>query len=296
MTDNVILTEQSNLNTINIDISSTLEMVEMINNEDKKVALAVEKEKINIAKAIDLISEKLLLGGHLLYFGAGTSGRLGVLDASECPPTFGVPPELVRGYIAGGDKALRNAIEGAEDDEKQGKIDFENSKAISKDVIVGISASGNPKWLLAVMKEAKAKKISTIGITCNPNAKLNEFSDILICPIVEQEVITGSSRMKAGTAQKLVLNMLSTGAMIKIGKTYKNFMIDVQPTNEKLKNRAIRIVSEIAKVEKNIAEAFLNKTNYSVKPAIIMIIKKCSYEDALFYLKESNGILRKIIL
>ncbi|MCQ2957672.1 MAG: N-acetylmuramic acid 6-phosphate etherase [Candidatus Gastranaerophilales bacterium] len=291
----VILTEQSNPDTVNIDISSTLEMVEMINNEDKKVAAAIELEKENIAKAIDLISSKILSDGHLLYFGAGTSGRLGVLDASECPPTFGVSQDIVRGYIAGGDIALRNAIEGAEDNYEQGKIDFQNAKVEKNDVVVGISASGNPKWLISVLEEAKAKNISTVAITCNPQAKIKEIADITICPIVGQEAITGSSRLKAGTAQKLVLNMLSTGTMVKIGKTYKNFMVDVQPTNVKLKDRAVRFVSEIANVDENRAKEILQKTNYEVKTSIVSILKNIDIETARKLLKDNNGILRKII-
>ena len=291
----VILTEQANENTTNIDLVSTVELVELINNEDKKVALAVEKEKINIAKAIDLITDKILKGGKLLYFGAGTSGRLGVLDASECPPTFGVQPDLVRGYIAGGDIALRNAIEGAEDNYEQGKIDLINSQATSSDVVVGISSSGNPRWLIGVLEEAKKQNLATIGITCNPNAKLNDFSDVLICPVVGQEAITGSSRMKAGTAQKMVLNMLSTGMMIKTGKTYGNFMISVQPTNDKLKDRATRIVSEIAEVDYQQAQDILIKSNYEVSTAILMLKKNISVPEAQELLKSKNGILRKLI-
>ena len=295
MFDNLILTEQSNPDTVNIDVSSSLEIVKMLNNEDKKVAAAVEKEAENIAAAIDLISVKLLSGGHLIYFGAGTSGRLGVLDASECPPTFGVTSELVRGYIAGGDAALRNAIEGAEDNYEQGKIDLENSGADENDVVVGISASGNPKWLIGVLESAKAKGISTIGIACNQQAKIKNLSDIFICTVVAQEAITGSSRMKAGTAQKMVLNMLSTGTMVKIGKTYKNFMIDVKPTNEKLQDRAARIVAEIADIDKNIAKKLLEQTNYEVKTAIVMHWFNCSIKEARQKLLEVNGVLRKVL-
>lgn len=291
----VILTEQANKDTANIDLVPTLELVELLNNEDKKVALAVEKEKKNIAKAIDLITEKVLNGGNLLYFGAGTSGRLGVLDASECPPTFGVTSDLVRGYIAGGDVALRNAIEGAEDNYEQGRIDLINSKASINDIVVGISSSGNPLWLVGVLEEARNNNIATIGITCNPDAKIKDFSDVLICPIVGQEPITGSSRMKAGSAQKMVLNMLSTGMMIKTGKTYGNFMISVQPTNDKLKDRATRIVSEIAEVDYDIAKAMLLKLNYEVSTAILMLKKDIQADEARILLKSQNGILRKLI-
>ncbi len=291
----VILTEQSNPNTWDIDLSNSLQIVEMINNEDKKVALAVEAEKENIAKSIDLIAEKFLKGGNLLYFGAGTSGRLGVLDASECPPTFGVSKEMVRGYIAGGDRALRNAIEGAEDDYEQGKIDLHNAKIQENDVVVGISASGNPKWLLGVLEEAKKLNLTTIGITSNPKAKLFEICDITICTLVEQESITGSSRLKSGTAQKMVLNLLTTGSMVKIGKTYHNYMIDVQPTNEKLKNRAIRIVSEIAKISQEKAKEVLILANFEVKTAIVSLVMNCSIDEARRKLKSQNGILRRVI-
>ncbi len=292
---NVILTEHSNPNTTDIDLSSSLQIVQMINNEDKKVAIAIEAQAENIAKSIDLIAEKFLNGGHLLYFGAGTSGRLGVLDASECPPTFGVSPEMVRGYIAGGDRALRNAIEGAEDNYEQGKIDLHNAKVQPNDVIVGISASGNPKWLLGVLEEAKKLNLATIGITSNPEAKLKDLCDITICTVVEEEAITGSSRMKSGSAQKMVLNMLSTGAMIKIGKTYQNYMIDVQPTNEKLKDRAVRIVSEIANVSQEKAKETLIFTNFEVKTAIICLILNSSVEEARRKLKFQKGVLRKVI-
>lgn len=295
MSDKVILTEKSNPATVDIDVASSFDIVKMINNEDKKVAVGVETQLSEIAKAVDLIAEKILSGGHLLYFGAGTSGRLGVLDASECPPTFGVKPDLVRGYIAGGDMALRSAIEGAEDDYEQGIKDLENSGASEDDVVVGISASGNPRWLLGVLETAKNKGISTVGITCNSEARMKEFSDIFICTVVGQEALTGSSRMKAGTAQKMVLNMLSTGAMIKIGKTYKNFMIDVQPTNDKLKDRAERIVCEIAGVEKFLAQETLKKTGYEVKTAVVCLLLNCSPDEARKKLSSANGVLRKVI-
>lgn len=293
--DKIILTEQTNPQTVDIDISTTVDIVELINNEDKKVAEVISEQKEQIANAIDLIVEKLKKGGSLLYFGAGTSGRLGVLDASECPPTFGVSPNLVRGYIAGGDKALRNAIEGAEDNFEQAKIDFKNACVQKNDVVVGISASGNPKWLIEILNQAKINNISTIAVVCNPAAKIKELSDIFICAQVGQEAITGSSRLKAGSAQKMILNMLSTGSMIKLGKTYKNFMIDVQPTNEKLKDRAIRIVSEIAQVDKKLAQDALEKCDFEVKTAIIFLKSNCTPKEAREKLNSCQGILRKII-
>lgn len=289
-----MITENINKKTKNIDIVPTVKLVEMINNEDKLVAKAVEKEKKKIAQAIDLIAEKFLSGGRLLYFGAGTSGRLGVLDASECPPTFGVEPTMVQGFIAGGDGALRTAIEGAEDSSENAVSDITQAEATSRDVVVAISASGNANYILSLLKNAKAKKIKTVGICNNKNAKMKEFSDIFICPIVKEEVIAGSTRMKCGTSQKMVLNMLSTGAMIKIGKTYQNYMIDVKATNEKLKNRAVNIVSELTNTNKNKALEILEQTDFDVKKAVVLLWLNTDIETAEKLLKDNNGILRNI--
>jgi len=292
----IINTEKRNPASINIDIVSTKEIVNIINKEDFKVAAAVEKELEKIAQAVDMISEAFLQGGSLLYFGAGTSGRLGVLDASECPPTFGVSSEMVRGYIAGGDEALRTAVEGAEDSFEGGENDLINSGANSKDIVVGISASGNAPYVMGVLSKARDLNIKTVGIACNQEAKLKELSDIFICPEVGEEVITGSTRMKSGAAQKMVLNMLTTASMIKIGKTYENFMVDVQPTNSKLKDRAVRIVSEIADITYEEARDFLDKSNSQVKPAIVMSVLELSYEEAVAILKKYNGRLREVLL
>lgn len=291
----IILTEKRNPDTVNIDLLPTKEIVKLINNEDMKVALAVEKELIAIAQAVDLISESFIKGGNLLYFGAGTSGRLGILDASECPPTFSVSPEMVRGYIAGGDTAIKNAVEGAEDSFKGGISDLIKSGAKTGDVIVGISASGNASYIIAVLKKAKELGISTVGIACNKKAKLQEYSDIFISPEVGEEVITGSTRMKAGTAQKMILNMLSTGSMIKIGKTYENLMIDVKPTNIKLKDRAARIVSEIAEVDYEKAKETLINSTYNVKAAIVMLKTDVNFEKATEQLNQNNGRLRETL-
>jgi len=291
----IINTEKRNPASINIDIVSTKEIVNIINNEDFKVAEAIKKELDKIAQAVDMISEAFLQGGSLLYFGAGTSGRLGILDASECPPTFGVSSEMVRGYIAGGDKALRTAVEGAEDSLDGGEHDLINSGANSNDIVVGISASGNAPYVLGVLSKAKELNIKTIGIACNQDAKLKEASDVFICPEVGEEVITGSTRMKSGTAQKMVLNMLTTASMVKIGKTYENLMVDVQPTNSKLKDRAARIVSEIASITYEKAQDFLDKSNYQVKPAIVMSLLDLSYNEAVELLKKHNGRLRETL-
>lgn len=288
-----VITEYRNENTKDIDIISTLEMVKEMNNEDKIVALAVEEELENIAKAIDLISKQFLKGGRLYYFGAGTSGRLGILDASECPPTFSVPSDMVQGIMAGGEKAFKIAVEGAEDDYEAGKVDADI--LTENDVAVVISASGNPKYLSGVLAKAEERNTKTIAVTCNSEGKIAEDAGLVICVEVGPEVIAGSSRLKAGTAQKMVLNMLSTGSMIKIGKTYENFMIDLKATNEKLKDRAIKIVAQIAEATCSDALAMLMKSNWEIKTSIIALALDVDIEKARTILKKNNGILRKII-
>ena len=288
-----IITEFRNENTKNIDLLSSLEIAQKINEEDKLVALAVQSELENIARAIDIISKQFLKGGRLIYFGAGTSGRLGVLDASECSPTFSVPQDMVQGIIAGGDSAFKTPVEGAEDNFESGRYD---ARILTEnDVAVIISASGNPKYLLGVMDKANEVNAKTIAITCNSQAKIAEEASLTICVEVGPEVIAGSSRMKAGTAQKMVLNMLSTGSMIKIGKTYQNFMIDLNPTNEKLKDRAIRIVAQIADTTHAKAFETLQNCNWEVKTAIVSIVKDVGIETARQNLKRHNGILRKVL-
>lgn len=288
-----IITEYRNENTKNIDLLPTIDIVKKMNDEDKIVALAVEYESENIAKAIDVISKQFLQGGHLIYFGAGTSGRLGILDASECPPTFSVEPNMVQGIIAGGYDAMRFAVEGAEDNYDAG---YEDAKILTKDdVAVVISASGNPKYLLGVLAYADEVGCKTIGITCNSNAKIAEEVGTLICVEVGPEVIAGSSRLKAGTAQKMVLNMLSTGSMIKIGKTYENFMIDLKATNEKLKDRAVRIVSQIAEVDNNIAKGTLAKCDWKIKTAIVALKNNVEFDKANEELKKNHGVLRRVL-
>lgn len=288
-----IITEFRNENTKNIDLLPTLDIVKKINEEDKIVALAVEYELENISRAVDVIAKQFLKGGKLIYFGAGTSGRLGVLDASECPPTFSVDPKMVQGVIAGGYDALRFAVEGAEDNYESG---YEDARILEKDdVAVVVSASGNPKYLLGVLAYADEIGCKTIGITCNSKAKIAEEVGVLICPEVGPEVIAGSSRLKAGTAQKMVLNMLTTASMIKIGKTYENFMIDLQATNEKLKDRAIRIVSQIADVSFAVAYEKLINCDWKIKTAIVSLKLNISREDAERKLELNCGVLRKVI-
>lgn len=287
------ITEYRNENTKDIDLLSTIDMVRKMNEEDQIVAKVVGDEAPNIAIAIDIIAKSFLKGGRLFYFGAGTSGRLGILDASECPPTFSVDPSMVQGIIAGGPKAILHAAEGAEDNFDEGKKDA--NILTDKDVCVVISASGNPKYLLGVLEKADEIGAATIAITCNSKGKIAEEAGHVICAEVGPEVIAGSSRLKAGTAQKMILNMLSTGSMIKIGKTYENFMIDLKAVNEKLKDRAIRIVSQIAGVTNSEALASLLKCNWEIKTAIVMNQLKVDTDEARLELKKHGGVLRKII-
>ena len=289
-----ILTEKRNKNTRNIDIENTSKILELIHKEDELAVAAVEKCLKNIEKAVDIIVTNFNSGGKLFYFGAGTSGRLGVLDASECPPTFGVSPLMVQGFIAGGDKALRYAIEGAEDSEQLAEEDFQKANPSQKDTICTISASGNAKYLMTILKLAKNNHIKTISISSNKDALMKEYSDCFICAETGEEAITGSTRMKAGTAQKLILNMLTTASMIKIGKVYENLMIDVKPTNIKLKKRAVSIVSEIANVSEENAQKELELNGYKVKHAILKLKYNLFFDDADKLLNDFNGVLRKV--
>lgn len=289
-----ILTEKRNKNTKNIDIKNTSKILELIHKEDELAVKAVGKCLQNIEKAVDIIVTNFNSGGKLFYFGAGTSGRLGVLDASECPPTFGVSPLMVQGFIAGGDKALRYAIEGAEDSEQLAEEDFQKANPSQKDTICAISASGNAKYLLTILKLAQNNHIKTISISSNKDALMKEYSDCFICAQTGEEAITGSTRMKAGTAQKLILNMLTTASMIKIGKVYENLMIDVKPTNIKLKKRAVSIVSEIANVSEENAQKELELNGYKVKHAILKLKYNLFFDDADKLLNEFNGVLRKV--
>lgn len=289
------LTEKRNPETINIDLMDSYQIARTLNHEDQKVALAVEKTLPQIGEAIEAIAQAFKRGGRLAYFGAGTSGRLGVLDASECWPTFGVEHGMVNGYIAGGDRALRYSVENSEDSAELGLQDLASFAPTPNDVVVGISANGGPRYVLAVLEQAQKCGSKTIGISSNPEAKLQKFSDIFINPIVGEEPIAGSSRMKSGTAQKMILNMLSTGAMIRIGKTYQNYMIDVRMMNEKLVERGCRIVADIAQVSVEEAAKYLEAGGQSVKTACVMAVKKISREEAEKKLAETGGILRRVI-
>lgn len=291
---NISQTENLNKNTENIDTATTLDVVKMINNEDFNAVNAVQKCLPEISKAVDIIVENFNNDGRLIYFGAGTSGRLGVLDASECPPTFSTPETMVIGVIAGGDHALRHAIEGAEDKPEFAKEDFDKLKINKKDTVVAISASGNAAYVVEVLKLAKEKNCKTIAVTSNKNALTKEFADIFICAETGAEAISGSTRMKAGTAQKLILNMLTTASMVKIGKVYKNYMIDVKPTNDKLKKRAVKITASIAEVDEPKAQEVLSANGYKIKHAILNLKYGLSEDKAERLIKENNGVLRKI--
>lgn len=288
------ITERPNPETVDIDLKNGLEIAKLINNEDKKIVEAVSKVLPQIGQAIDKIADSLRRGGRMAYFGSGTSGRLGILDASEMQPTYGISPEMIQAYISGGEKAIRQAVENAEDNAGLAVADMQRFNPQKGDVVVAISASGNPQYGLTVLEQAQKVGCLTIAITSNPEAKFKEFADIFINPILGAEAVTGSSRMKSGTAQKMILNMLSTGAMIKLGKTYHNYMIDLEITNQKLQQRAVRFVREICGVDEKTAAEFLAKVK-NVKTACVMIKQNCTEEQAEKILAENGGVLRKVI-
>ena len=290
----VAVTEKTNPNTIDIDVQNGEQIARLINEEDKQIALAIQKITPQIGQAIEEISIRLRNGGRMAYFGSGTSGRIGVLDASEMPPTYGVSPSLIQAYISGGEEAIRFAVENAEDREDMAIEDFNTFNPTDKDIIVAISASGNPQYTCKVLELARQKNILTIAVTSNPEAKFKPFADIFLCSEVGPEAVSGSSRMKSGTAQKMILNMLSTGAMIRLGKTYHNYMIDVQIHNQKLRERGTRYISEITGADEQTAAQTLD-TAQNVKTACVMLIKKCDKPTAEKLLAANEGILRKII-
>lgn len=286
-----LTTESRNQNTLDIDRVSTIEMVKKINDEDKKVAEAVEQELPHIAKAIDEIVLRIKKGGRLIYIGAGTSGRLGILDASECPPTYGVSEELVQGIIAGGQEAIFRAKEGAEDSKELAVEDLKSKGLNENDTVVGLAASGRTPYVIGGLEYANEIGALTVSITCNANSSVAKEANIAISPVVGAEVVTGSTRLKSGTAQKLVLNMLSTGTMIKLGKVYGNLMVDVQSTNEKLVERAKKIVSEATGVNIEEADKYLKETNSDVKLAIFMILSNLNKDDAKEKLEKHDGYI-----
>jgi len=291
-----LLTEQRNPASREIDLADSKTIVSIINSEDKKVASSVENRLDEIALATDTIVSQLKSGGRLLYFGAGTSGRLGVLDASECPPTFGTDPETVQGFIAGGKEAMFVAQEGAEDSEEEGAREVANAAVTSKDVVVGLAASGRTPYVHGAIKAARKIGAPTIFVTTVTADQVDLSVDHMIDIPVGPEVIMGSTRMKSATAQKMVLNMFTTGAMILLGKVYQNVMVDLQLTNKKLEERAKRIVMMLAKLSYEEASDYLEKADYHVKTALLMALGKLERERAVSELQKHNGFIRKALM
>ncbi|KNC10241.1 N-acetylmuramic acid-6-phosphate etherase [Klebsiella sp. RIT-PI-d] len=287
-----LLSETRNARTMGLDDVSTREMVNLLNYEDAQVAPAVAAVLDDVAKAVDAAAAALQAGGRIIYMGAGTSGRLGVLDASECPPTFGVPHGLVVGLIAGGPGALLKAVEGAEDNPHLGEEDLQALHLAAQDVVVGIAASGRTPYVIGGLRYAKAVGCTTVALSCNPASPIASEADIAISPLVGPEALTGSTRLKSGTAQKMVLNMISTGAMVKFGKVYQNLMVDMKATNIKLIDRACRMVTEATGIGREQAEQVLGQTDYEVKPAILMVLTGLDAVTASTRLKQHHGFLR----
>lgn len=290
-----MITESRNPASENIDELTTEAMLRVINNEDQKVALAVEAIVPQIAQAVDAIAAAFQQGGRLIYSGAGTSGRLGILDASECPPTFGTPREQVVGLIAGGHKAILQAVENAEDNSEMGTADLQAIEFNERDVLVGIAASGRTPYVLGALDYAKRQGAVTVALTCNPDSEMARMAQIALTPVVGPEVVTGSSRMKAGTAQKLVLNMLTTGAMIRSGKVFGNLMVDVEATNQKLVQRQINIVRQATDCSAETAQAALADCHGHCKTAILMVLAQLSAQEAAALLAQHQGFIRQAL-
>ncbi|MFC4557589.1 N-acetylmuramic acid 6-phosphate etherase [Virgibacillus kekensis] len=290
-----LTTEQRNKNSMNLDQMSSLEILQTINNEDKKVADAVEEVLPDVQQAVEHIYKALKSGGRLFYAGAGTSGRLGVIDASECPPTFMTPPEMVQTLMAGGDGAFLSAVEGCEDDESQGAKDIKAKNLSDKDVVVGITASGRTPYPIGALKHAKEVGAYTVSLSCNENSLISQHATCNIEVVVGPEVLTGSTRMKAATAHKMILNMISTATMVKLGKVHENLMVDVHASNYKLMERAKRTIMEVTDASYEEAEKTLSLTNNAVKPAIVMIEGGVTYQEAIDAIDRSNGYVRDAI-
>lgn len=287
-----LLTERRNPASANIDTLSTLEMLTVINNEDRRVPEAITPYLPQIAQLVDRVAQAFAQGGRLIYIGAGTSGRLGILDASECPPTFGTRPEQVVGIIAGGHKAILSAVENVEDNREQGAADLQALNFSAKDVLVGLAASGRTPYVLGAMVYAKSLNACVAVVSCNPQSEMAALADIAITPAVGPEVVTGSTRLKAGTAQKLVLNMITTGAMIRSGKVYSNLMVDVEATNAKLIERQISIVMDATDCDRDTAQAALQQCNRHCKTAIVMVLSGLDAAQAKAVLEQYNGFIR----
>ncbi|MGL4705190.1 MAG: N-acetylmuramic acid 6-phosphate etherase [Enterococcus faecalis] len=290
-----LTTEARNETTKKIDQVSTLEMVTLINQEDQKVAQAIEKVLPQIAAAIDAAAERFKKGGRLIYCGAGTSGRLGALDAIELTPTYSVSPERAFGILAGGEKAMYQAIEGAEDSKELAIEDLTQHQLTARDVVIAIAASGRTPYAVSAIEYGKKVGALTISVTCNNQSPMNQLAEIGIAPIVGPEVITGSTRMKAGSAQKMVLNMFSTGIMVKVGNIYQNLMVNVQPTNEKLMKRATNIIKEAAEIEESQAKEYLEAAQLEVAPAIVMAKAHVDFQKAKQLLAEHDGRISEVL-
>ncbi|NYV65773.1 N-acetylmuramic acid 6-phosphate etherase [Bacillus sp. Gen3] len=290
-----LMTEQTNNRSNNIDQLSTLEIIELMNDEDYTVAASVKKVLPLISVGIELIYTALSNGGRLFYIGAGTSGRIGVLDASECPPTFCTPPELIQGIIAGGNTAMFTAVEGAEDNRENGAKDLQDRQLKEMDIVVGLAASGRTPYVIGALEYARSIGAKTIALSCNEQAEISHYADLGIEVIVGPEILTGSTRLKSATAQKMVLNMFTTATMIKLGKVYGNLMVDLNPSNIKLIERARNIVKNITGVSYTEAANILNKTDQKVKPAIVMLLGGVSFEKAKHLLDVTNGFVHEAI-
>lgn len=290
-----MLTEERNSRTMDLDVLDTADLVKRIQSEDFEVAKAVEAVSVHIAKAVDLATEKLNNGGRMIYFGAGTSGRLGVLDATECSPTFGVDSQVVQCYIAGGKQAMFQAFENAEDSQELGNTDAESAAITANDIVVGITASGRTPYVVGALKKARENGASIVAIVNNPNSKLIELADVTIEALVGPEALTGSTRMKAGTAQKMILNLISTATMVRMGKVYENLMVDLKPTNEKLRERAASIICTVCDVERHVAEGALVASGNKVKTAILMIKRKIGRVQAETLLTKCSNKLRQAL-
>ena len=288
-------TEKRNVESSNIDELTTIQILELINNEDSSIPKKITKALKDIEKTIDICVESLKLGGRVFYIGAGTSGRLGVLDASEIPPTFSAPKHIFTGIIAGGDAALKNSIEGAEDNPKQALIDLKTVLIKKDDVLIGVSASGAAKYVQSALVYAKSIQAKTVYLLCNKSPYLNAKTDAVIAVDTGPEVITGSTRMKAGTATKMIMNMISTTTMIRMGKVYGNLMVDLMAVNDKLVDRGARIISQLTKADENTAIKKLLEAEMSVKTAIVMIYHSIDLTEAKKMINDNNGMLRKII-
>ena len=290
-----LLTEQQNPSSMELDSKSVSQILEIINREDHTIATAVEKVLPKVGLAVNLSVDAIRKGGHVIYIGAGTSGRLGVLDAAECPPTFSAPPDLFKAIIAGGEEALRKSIEGSEDKSKDAENDLKAAGIKAKDVVIGIASSGTTPYVLHALEYAKEKGCATVFLICNAKPLITTLADVLIAVSIGPEVITGATRMKSGTATKMILNMISTATMVRLGKVYGNLMVDLRTVNDKLMDRGTRIISELTSLEYDSAHDLLHRAEKEVKTAIVMHHCKCDVSAAREILEKERGYLRRVL-